>query len=320
MGRSLRPEFAMSPKRTLNFTMRAFCVLVGLLLASESFAAEKRPRIVTSFFPIYCWTVNVAGEFAEVENLLPARAEPHDYAFKADDARKLAKADLVIINGLGLESWLPAFKRSGAIATNKIVAVTTGLGPQLLFGEHHHHHGAHDDHDHGHEQPNEHTWLDPQLAAHGVSNILHALQRLDPAHAANYASNAQAYIARLHRLDADIRAKLGGITNRAIITYHDAFPYFAKRYGLEVAAVVEKVPTVNPSPKHLTELGKTIRARKIPVIFVPPGGRTTLARRLAEDLKVKLADLATLESGPLSPSAYEQHMLGNAIVLETYLK
>ena len=124
-----------------------------------------------------------------------------------------------------------------------------------------------------------------------MSNILVALQRHDPAHAAAYASNAQAYVARLHRLDADIRAKLAGVTNRAIVTYHDAFPYFTRRYGLEIAGVVEQQPGVPPGPKYLSELGKKIRAQKIPAIFVPPGVRNPLAQRLARAQKIRVHDL-----------------------------
>ena len=290
-----------------------------MLMPGFGAAAAPRPRIVTSFFPLYCWTVNVAGEFADVENLLPGRVDPHAYSFTTSDARRLTSADLIVVNGLGLESWLPKVQRNGTVASNKIVTVSAGLQPQLLFGAHHHHHDG-DTHDHAGEQANEHFWLDPTLAAHAVSNILVALQRLDPAHAAAYASNAQAYVARLHQLDADIRAKLAGVTNRAIVTYHDAFPYFTRRYGLEIAGVVEQQPGVPPGPKYLSELGKRIRAQKIPAIFVPPGVRNPLAQRLARDLKVKLAELDTLESGPLSPSAYEEQMIFNATVLETSLK
>jgi zinc/manganese transport system substrate-binding protein len=294
-----------------------FIAAVGVFTPPSADAAP-RPRIVTSFFPLYCWTVNVAGEFADVENLLPGRVDPHAYSFTTSDARKLASADLIVVNGLGLESWLPKVQRNGTVATNKIVTVSAGLQTQLLFGAHHHH--DHDGHDHAGEQANEHIWLDPTLAAHGVSNILEALQRLDPAHAVAYASNAQSYVARLHQLDADIRTKLAGVTNRAIVTYHDAFPYFTRRYGLEIAGVVEQQPGVPPGPKYLSELGKKIRAQKIPAIFVPPGVRNPLAQRLAGDLKVKLTELDTLESGPLSPSAYEQQMMFNATVLETSLK
>ena len=291
--------------------------MIATLVLSVALASlEARPRIVTSFFPLYCWASNIAGTNAVVENLLPPRAEPHEYAFTPGDARKLSQADLVLVNGLGLESWLPKFLRSAPQVNDRLVNVSAGLSTELIAGEHHH---GPEDHDHS-AHANPHIWLDPQLAAHGVSNILAALQRIDPGHAANYANNARAYIERLNKLDEDIRRTLASVTNRAIVTYHDAFPYFARRYGLEIARVVEEVPEVNPSPKYLSRLRATMRARNINVIFIAPGGRTRIARRIADDLQVRLVELDTLETGTLSPSAYEQRMTANAIVLETYLK
>jgi zinc transport system substrate-binding protein len=299
--------------------VRLLAAIFATLLASALPGAEARLRVVTSFLPIYCWTVNVAGEHAIVENLLPARAEPHEYGFTPGDARKLSTADLIVINGLGLESWAQKFLRNSPSATNKIVPVTARLDePQLIYGEHHHH-GHADKHDE-HEQPNEHIWLDPVLAAHGVSNILAALQRIDPTNANAYAVNAQACVARLHALDTEIRQGLAEVTNRAIVTYHDAFPYFAQRYGLEVAGMVQQVPEVNPTPKYLARLGKIMRERGIRVICVPHGGRTRLAQRIATDLRVELIELDTLESGALSPSAYEERMRANAAVLRKHLK
>ena len=104
-----------------------------VFLAAVSSAAP-RPRIVTSFFPLYCWTVNVAGEFADVENLLPGRVDPHAYSFTTSDARKLTSADLIVVNGLGLESWLPKVQRNGTMATRMAMLAnkrtnTSGLIP-----------------------------------------------------------------------------------------------------------------------------------------------------------------------------------------------
>jgi zinc transport system substrate-binding protein len=319
LGRRL-DDRVKTPRRTFGAATFALLVwLIGIVAVS----AAERLHIVTSFFPIYSWTKSIAGDRATVENLLPPRAEPHEYAFTPGDARKLARADLIVINGLGLESWVPKFLRNAPEAAKKIVTTTAGLEEQLLYGAHHHHHGHDHDHDHGahaEEQPNEHVWLDPTLAAHGVSNILAALRRADPANANFYASNAQAYVARLHQLDSDIRAQLAGVTNRAIVTYHDAFPYFVERYGLEIAGVVEETPEVNPTPKYLARLGRTIRERGIGVIFIPPGADTRLARRIAADLRVKLVELDTLESGPLAASAYEERMRYNAAALQQNLK
>jgi zinc/manganese transport system substrate-binding protein len=302
--------------KTIFFSkhLRLLAFAVGGSLVAFSSAAEG-PRLVTSFFPLYCWTVNVAGELAEVENLLPPRAEPHEYAFTPSDARKLGGADLIVVNGLGLEAWLPKFLRSSLSSRDRIRNVSAGLGAQLIAGEHNHGHGGHDETAHA----NPHVWLDPQLAAHGVSNILSALQRIDPAHSSTYASNAMAYVARLHKLNDDVRLSLASATNRAIVTWHDAFPYLARRYGLEIAGVVEEVSDVNPTPKYLSRLGRMMRERGIRVIFVAPGGQTRLARRIAADLSVELVELDTLESGPLTPSAYEERMRHNAAVLQKHL-
>ena len=283
-------------------------MLVALLAPGVHGASVERPRVVTSFLPLYCWTANVAGNLATVENLLPSHAEPHDYAFTPGDARKLAQADMIVVNGLGLEPWLPKYLRGSPASRDRVLDVG-GLDARLVAGEHDFPTRA-----------NPHIWLDPQLAAGCVSNISMALQLIDHTHAGAYASNALAYVARLQRLDADIRQSLAGVTNRAIVTYHDAFPYFARRYGLEIAGVVEQVPEVNPTPKYLAQLSRMMRERNIRVICVPAGGRTRLARRIAADLKVELIELDTLENGALSPAAYEERMRANAAVLQKHLK
>ena len=293
-------------------------MFITALVCTAADAADSRPRVVTSFFPLYCWAVHVAGTNAVVENLLPPRAEPHDYAFTIGDARKLATADLIVVNGLGLEGWLPKFLKGSPDSRTRVVKISDGLKAQLIAGEHPHGHD-HADHNES-EHANPHLWLDPQLAAHGVSNILVALQHADPTHAATYAGNAHAYLATLQKLDADIRQALAGATNRALVTYHDAFPYFARRYGLEIAGLVELIPEVNPTAKHLARLDRTLRERGLKIIYVPIGGATPVARRIARDLRVTLAELDTLESGPLIPSAYEERMRANAAVLEKNLK
>jgi zinc/manganese transport system substrate-binding protein len=291
--------------------VRLLACITITLLALAARAAEARLHIVTSFFPLYCWTANVVGERAVVDNLLAHRAEPHEYALTPGDARRLASANLIVVNGLGLEGWLPTFLRSSPGAVSRVVATSGGLDHELISGGHHMHEGLH---------PNPHVWLDPQLAMHGVSNILAGLQRVDPAGARGYGSNAAAYIARLKKLDAEITARLSSLTNRAIVTYHDAFPYFARHYGLEIAGVVEQVPDVNPTPKYLANLSRMMRTRGIRVIFIAPNSTTRLARRIADDLRVQLVELDTLESGPLSPSAYEERMRHNADVLQKFLK
>ncbi len=294
--------------------MYTFAVWVLLLSVTVLSAAAGRPHIVTSFFPLYSWAANIAGENAMVENLLPMGAEPHDYAFTFSDARKLERADVVVVNGLGLEAWLPKFLANSPRARDRVVTISTGADPFLIAGEHVHGPGEHSHHS------NPHLWLDPQLAAHGVSNILAALQRADPGRASAYATNAQRYVQRLQTLDRDIQSALSGLTNRSLVTYHDAFPYFARRYGLKIAGIVEEVPEVNPTARQLSRLARVMREQNIRVLFIAPGGRTKVAQRIAADLKAELVELDTLETGPLSPAAYEERMRHNTTVLQKHLR
>jgi ABC-type Zn2+ transport system substrate-binding protein/surface adhesin len=134
MNRRLRLKRART-NTTHAWLGRAARHILGLMvicvITSVADAAEKRPRVLTSFLPIYCWTVHVAGDFADVENLLSAKAEPHEYAFAPGDARRLAQADLILVNGLSMEGWLPKFLRSTPAARERVVTVTGGLKGEL---------------------------------------------------------------------------------------------------------------------------------------------------------------------------------------------
>jgi zinc transport system substrate-binding protein len=266
--------------------------------------SPPRPKIITTSLPVYCFTANVAGEFAAVENLLPGSASPHDYQFSPQDVRKLSDARLIIANGLGLEEWM-ARVLHGQKA--RLIEASAGLGAERI--------GSHDEHDHGVWNP--HFWLDPVLAAHAVTNIMRALQELDPANAAGYARNAAAYVERLHKLHEEIRAALAPHKGAPIVTYHNAFPYFARRYQLEIAGVIESVSDVDPSGRHLSNLRKTMREKNVRVIFTEKDSAPRLAERLRQDFNVKLAPLDPLESGDLAPNAYEEGMRRN---LETLKK
>lgn len=259
---------------------------------------SDRPRIVTTILPLYCFASRIAGDLAQVDNLLPENASGHDYQLSAQDARKLDNADLVIVTGLGLEN---EFLRR----TFKAPAVKAAAGINPIRGH------VHEDHRHG-DDTNPHFWLDPILAAHAVTNISQALQKADPRNAEGYARNAAAYAARLRKLDQEIVTMLAPYGGRTLVTYHDAFPYFARRYGLQIAGVVQEVADVEPTARHLSELRALIRDKKIGVIFTETGSDTRRVKQLAADLGVKIATLDPLESGPLSLTAYEEGMRRNA--------
>ena len=313
---------------------RRWCValqaFIGFAVGMASGAEATRLRVLTSIPPLYCWTVNVAGSLATVENLLPADVSPHDYQFRPRDLKRIGAADVIVLNGLGLEDWFARAIRANSKDTKKkVVHIADGLPEGLLVrhlptievdaGK-----GTAQAHDHDHEhadgQPNPHLWLDPQMARHGVSNILHALQAADPANAAGYATNATAYLAKLDVLDAEIRAATATIRGRPVVTFHDAFPYFCRRYGLDLVGVIEEVPGTDPSPRYLAALLKVVRAKGVKVIFTEPSSNPRLARRLADDLGIAVAELDVLETGALTPTSYEDGMRRNLAVLRQSLK
>lgn len=303
-------------------------VCAGLALwsmASPLLAVQGRPlKVLTTFLPVYCFAANVAGDFAQVQNLLPANVEPHDYQFSRKDLQKLSDADLVFANGLGLESWLDkALGITGGLHAPPVVEISAGLEPELIlnpaFSQPTSLHGPRPSVGVSRFSYNPHFWLDPRLAARAVTNILRALQAADPAHAGEYASNAAAYVARLEKLDRELQVQLAPVRGASIITYHDAFPYFARRYGLQVMGVVEAVADVEPSLKYLAGLYRSARASEVRAIFAEPPSVPRLARQIGRDLGLPVGQLDTLEAGALEAGAYEKAMLRNGQTLLNYL-
>src|SRR6266851_3770470 len=145
------------------------------LVAAPPAAEGHKLKVLTTFLPVYCFTANVAGNLAEVENLLSANIEPHDYQFSRKDLHRLAQADLIVINGLGLERWLEkAFQNSAPTRRNSVVEIFAGLEDELILGSQAH---LSDRSDPSYPvaasaPPNPHVWLDPHLARCAVTNIL----------------------------------------------------------------------------------------------------------------------------------------------------
>jgi len=296
-------------------------VLAGLLLCSpalEVMADGQKLKVLTSFAPIYCLVANVAGDLAQIDNLLPGNAEPHDYQFSRKDLQRVSHADLIVLNGLGLETWLQKVLTSSArVGPAIVVEIGAGMDSELIHspaGE------AGDASGKSTARPNPHIWLDPQLTIHAVANISKALQKADPAHAGGYAANAAQFTTRLAELDADLLRDLAPLKGAAIVTYHDAFPYFARRYGLNIVGVIERVPDVEPSLKYLAALYGSIRANHVRAIFVDTSSRSRLAEQIGCDLHLPVAALDTLETAPLKLSAYEDAMRSNELLLLKYLK
>lgn len=243
----------------------------------------------------------VGGEYVQVTTLLPLGADPHTFEPRPQDVVAIANAKIVFANGAGLEEFLEPLLES-ARATDKLVEVSVGI-ELLPLGEEHP-----EGEEHPHEGGDPHTWMDPNNVLVWVENIAAALSEADPAHAAAYQANAEAYAADLRALDEWIRRQVARVPaeNRYLISDHAVFGYFAHEYGFtQLGTITGSFSSgASPSAQELAALEDRIRAYGVKAVFVGADVNPNLARQVAEDTGVKLVPLyhgsLTDASGPAS--------------------
>ena len=298
-------------KKTITSSLLAFATLAVAMAQSPAPKAEKL-NIVTSFLPVQSHTLAIAGDHANVKQLLAKDTGPHDFQLTPADVKKLSDADLLIINGAGIEEWLgELIKKSG---NKNLVVVDTSNGIKLVESPEeieigHSHSHAHD-HDHG-DGANPHIWLDPVIAKKQAANIVAALQKADPSNASAYAQKGKVYEAKLSALDSDYRSTLAPLPNKNLVTFHDAFPYLAARYKLNYVGAISEFPEKDPTPKQLAALVDKIRSLKVGVLFAENGYAPGLLKKIAGETGAKVSELDTLEVGQGTPTAYLDRMGAN---------
>ena len=293
--------------------------IVSLLLALFLFvpAMAGAETVVTSFYPIYLFAMNLLDgvEGVTLTNLADNNTGClHDYQLQTGDMKELAKADAFLINGAGMESYLSGVFEAFPALT--VVDASTGVALLEDCSDH-----DHEDHDHDHAY-NAHIWLDASNAVIMVNNLADGLIGALPAHAEIIAANRDAYVARLAALDAEVKESLSALEKRDIITFHEAFPYFAQAYGLNVAAVVNRDPDDALSPRALAELCNLVKSLGTPPLFVEPQYEDMAAQTVARETGAAIHTLDPIVTGPeadLPLTYYEDVMRQNAQVLLTAL-
>jgi ABC-type Zn uptake system ZnuABC Zn-binding protein ZnuA len=255
------------PGRRARSAAAATWALLGLLAALIGARADAAMRVMASIPPLADFARAVGGGLVEVDGLVPPGASPHTYELTPSQVAALARAQVLVLNGAGLEYW--ADKAVQAAGNPTLQVVDTSKGLPLL--------------DEGHGGANPHVWLDPQLAIEQVRRIAAALVRADPPHAADYERNAADYTETLHGLDAEIAAQVRTWTQRRFVAFHPAWAYFARRYGLEEVGVVEPSPGREPSPADVARLVETMRHIKAKAIFAEPQFSPKLAQTIADE-------------------------------------
>ncbi|MEZ4521786.1 MAG: metal ABC transporter substrate-binding protein [Thermomicrobiales bacterium] len=272
----------------------ALAVVAGLLAGcggDEDQGAEGQLSVVTTTSVLSSLTEKVGGDLVAVEPLMGPGVDPHTFELTPGDVRAVADADLVFFNGIGLDDYLMDDVESANDAAN-IVIVTDGI--DLLESEDHEDEAEkdqeEDDHDHGAFDP--HVWLDPIRVEMMVDNIADALAGADPDNASIYRNNATAYRETLEETDRQIRALIDEIPedHRKLVTNHDAFEYFARRYGLEIIGTV--IPgtssEADPSASDIAELTQLIEEENVRAIFAEALIDPKVAESLASDTGVEI--------------------------------
>jgi ABC-type Zn uptake system ZnuABC Zn-binding protein ZnuA len=284
-------------------------------------------RVVTSFAPIHCFALNVAGEDAAVQCIM-SNEGPHGFEPTAQDRVKLERANLFLINGLNLDDDI-AEKMIGDLRKKdvKVVRLADAIPVESLFeagldrgegGEHHH--GRHDPH----------VWLGIPEAVLMVERIRDTLVANDQTHAAGYTKRAADYIARLKNLEADGKQMLKDKKERTLVSFHDSLFYFARDFNLEIQDSIEPAPGTEASVKHMSELIEKCRANQIRHITVEPQyPSNTSAQTVLDDLRKAGIDadfipIDTIETATYndlkSPDLYESRMRTNLENLAKALK
>ncbi|MGN0778651.1 MAG: metal ABC transporter solute-binding protein, Zn/Mn family [Aristaeellaceae bacterium] len=303
---------------------RMLCLLLALILLPVASLAET---VVTSFYPIYLFALNLTDglDGVSVHNLAaPGTGCLHDYQLQTGDMKKLAQADVFLINGAGMESFLPgvtdAFPELMVVDASEGIDLLDAQVEGVVVADH----ADHDDHDHDHDGSyNAHIWLDAANAQQMVRNLADGLITALPQHAEALAANRDAYLTRLAALDEELKAGTAELAHRDIITFHEAFPYFAQAYGLNVAAVVNREPGDALSPARLAELVNVVRELGAPPLFVEPQYDDMAARTLSTETGAPVYELDPVVTGPdqnIPLTYYEDIMRQNLSVLQQALR
>jgi zinc/manganese transport system substrate-binding protein len=262
--------------------------LIGLVLVAVTFPAhaEERLNVVASFSILGDFVHNIGGDRVSVTTLVGPDGDAHVYVPTPADAKKIADARLVIVNGFGLEGWLPRLVKSAG-GKASIVTATAGIAP-LTQGS----------------DADPHAWQSVANAKIYVGNIRDALVAADPASATVFRTNAEAYLAQLEALDREVRAAIAQIpeSRRRVISTHSAFGYFAAAYGVEFIAPVGVSTESEASARDIARIITQVKSAKIPAVFLENMSDPRLIRRISAETGAKVggtlySDSLTAEKG-----------------------
>jgi ABC-type Zn uptake system ZnuABC Zn-binding protein ZnuA len=260
--------------------------ILGGCGSAPASGATGRPQVLADTSFLADIVQNVAGSRLQVTSLIPLGVDPHSFEPTPRDAANVARCDLLILNTRGLEPQVDSLVENGGRAERVVIEAAAGLQSR----------------DTGSGEMDPHFWLDPTKVITYVANIRAGLVKVDPAGAAEYTENAEAYTAKLIQLDSWIVERVATIPvlRRLLVTNHESFGYFADRYGFHVVGTVFQTMGAEgtPSARQLADLVQKIRTTGAPAIFLETGSTPDLASQIARETRVEVvSDLYTHSLG-----------------------
>ena len=298
-------------KIAASFLLRTFTFFSFIIVSlfNTAYAFADKIKVVATIVPLADFARQVGGARAEVTLLLPAGASPHTYEPTPKTVHEISKAKIFIRIGAGLEFWADKLV---AAAARDVITVTCSEGVTLIKGQ---------EHGHGHALSNvdPHIWLDPIICIDIIRKIEDAFSKADPSNSSYYKKNSSVYIARLLSLDREISEKVRTFRTREYITFHSAWDYFSRRYGLKVAGVIEEGPGKEPTARHIGEILRLIKGLKTRVVFAEPQSSTRIAEVIAKEAGAQVLILDDL-GGQKGRETYLDLMRYNLAVMEKAFK
>lgn len=289
-------------------------LLVSLLFAvvDISYASQGKIKVVASITPLADFAKQVGGDKVDVALLLPPGASPHTYEPTPKVIQDISQAKIFLKIGSGLEFWADRMIKA---ASAKIDVVDSSAGVDLIKDTRHSHNSGHKDH----ANADPHIWLDPIICIGIITKIETALSKADPANALYYQKNAAAYSDKLRKLDKEIKERTRSFRTREYVTFHSAWNYFSRRYGLKVAAVIEESPGKEPTPKHIRRIIGELKKLSTRVVFAEPQFSPKVAETIAREAGAQVFFLDPY-GGLKDKETYLDLMYYNLSIMEKALK
>lgn len=270
-------------KKTFAFFAAYLLPFAICLLPAELFAEQI--KVVVSIHPLYDITKQIGKDMIAVKTLLPPAASPHTFEPTPKQMMELHDAKIFIKIGAGLEFWADRIVK--AVSNKNLIVVDLSKDMPLIHGTHRHEHG---------ESPkifsgraaDPHFWLDPVLTKKIVDKITNGLIQIDPQNKKFYADNAEYYKQQLDKLNEEIIQKIRQLKTKEYVTFHPAWNYFSKRYGLKVVGVIEEAPGREPTPGDVARIVKELKRSNIRVVFAEPQSNPKIAEAIAKEAHARV--------------------------------